>query len=44
MKSVAVPIATTAPDFALPDLAGSPHRLSDHAGRHLVLLFYRGHW
>ena len=27
-----------APDFTLPDLAGRPHRLSDHRGRKVVLV------
>lgn len=44
MKSAAIPIGSAAPDFTLPDLAGLPHRLADHRGRKLLLLFYRGHW
>jgi len=31
---------STAPDFALQDQNGTPHRLSDYAGRWLVLYFY----
>ena len=34
-----------APDFALPDSAGTVRRLSELvAQRPLVLVFYRGHW
>ena len=29
-----------APDFALPDLAGRPHRLSDHRGKKILLVVY----
>jgi hypothetical protein len=29
-----------APDFVLPDLAGRPHRLSDHRGRKVLLVAY----
>ena len=29
-----------APDFTLPDLAGRPHRLSDHRGRKVLLVAY----
>jgi hypothetical protein len=29
-----------APDFALPDLAGRPHRLSDHRGKKVLLVAY----
>jgi len=31
---------STAPDFAMQDQHGAPHRLSDYAGRWLVLYFY----
>jgi len=35
----------TAPDFELPDSAGTPHRLSELcASSPVVLLFFRGHW
>jgi len=29
-----------APDFTLPDLAGTPHTLSDHRGRKVLLIAY----
>ena len=29
-----------APDFTLPDLAGRPHRLSDHRGKKVLLVAY----
>lgn len=29
-----------APDFTLPDLAGRPHRLSDHRGKKILLVAY----
>ncbi len=29
-----------APDFTLPDLAGQPHRLSDHHGKKVLLVAY----
>jgi hypothetical protein len=29
-----------APDFALPDLSGKPHRLSDHRGKKVLLVAY----
>ena len=29
-----------APDFTLPDLAGQPHRLSDHRGKKVLLVAY----
>ena len=29
-----------APDFTLPDLAGRPHRLSDHQGKKVLLVAY----
>jgi hypothetical protein len=29
-----------APDFALPDLAGRQHRLSDHRGKKVLLIAY----
>jgi hypothetical protein len=29
-----------APDFTLPDLAGRPHRLSDHRGKKILLVMY----
>ena len=29
-----------APDFVLPDLAGRPHRLSDHRGKKILLIVY----
>ena len=29
-----------APDFSLPDLAGRPHRLSDHRGKKVLLVAY----
>jgi hypothetical protein len=29
-----------APDFTLPDLAGRPHRLSDHRGKKVLLVVY----
>lgn len=44
MESVPAP-GGIAPEFELPDSAGTPRRLSDLVsdGR-LVLLFYRGDW
>jgi AhpC/TSA family len=30
----------SAPDFTLPDLAGRPHRLSDHRGKKVLLVAY----
>jgi peroxiredoxin len=30
-----------APPFELPDLAGTPHHLSDYSGRWLLLVFHR---
>jgi AhpC/TSA family len=33
-------VGTIAPDFALPDLAGTVHRLSDHRGKKVVLYAY----
>lgn len=52
MASSVFPIRSTAPqpgeiapDFELPDSAGTPRRLSELcATRPLVLVFYRGHW
>ena len=32
--------ALVAPDFALPDLSGRPHRLSDHRGKKVLLVAY----
>ncbi len=42
----AVPaIGDLAPNFALEDARGNPHRLSELTSRGLlVLIFYRGHW
>jgi peroxiredoxin len=40
-----VKVGDLAPDFELPDQNGTPVRLSDHRGRHPVLLiFVRGDW
>jgi peroxiredoxin len=33
-----------APDFVSRTLDGKEVRLSDYRGRHVVLVFYRGHW
>ncbi len=33
-----------APDFALLDHSGQTVRLSDHLGKKVVLVFYRGYW
>lgn len=35
---------SVAPEFALLDQHGKTVRLGDHAGRKVVLVFYRGHW
>ena len=35
---------TMAPDFELPSAAGGKLRLSSLRGKHVVLVFYRGHW
>ncbi len=37
-----VELHTPAPDFALADFRGTPVRLSDFRGRHVVLVFNRG--
>jgi hypothetical protein len=39
-----VAVGSSAPEFALPDEQGQTVRLSDVAGRPLVLVFYRGFW
>ena len=40
-----VQVGQEAPDFALPDLDGDTHRLSDLEGdKPLVLVFFRGAW
>jgi peroxiredoxin len=44
VKSTAVPVGSVAPDFTLPGTDGQPHRLADHRGQPVVVLFYRGHW
>lgn len=44
MKTPAVPLGSSAPDFTLPDLTGQLHRLASRRGHSLILLFYRGHW
>jgi peroxiredoxin len=36
-------VGDRAPDFALPDLGGKLHRLSDHSGRS-VAVFMWGSW
>ena len=33
-------IGTLAPDFTLPDQAGTPHTLSDYRGKKVILYFY----
>ena len=42
-SSVALELAR-APDFALTSNTGETVRLSDFAGRHVALVFYRGFW
>ncbi len=39
-------VGSIAPDFALADDTGDERRLSDiaAAAKHVVLVFYRGHW
>jgi len=38
-------VGETAPDFSLPDITGTSHRLSDLVKDSMcVVLFYRGHW
>ena len=37
-----VDVGDAAPDFALPGTGGKTYRLSDYAGRNLVLAFYPG--
>ena len=37
-------IGSPAADFALADDTGKITRLSDFAGKPLLLVFYRGHW
>ena len=33
-------VGTKAPDFALPDQNGEIHKLSDYAGKKVILYFY----
>jgi peroxiredoxin len=35
-----LPAGTPAPDFALPDLTGAPHKLADFRGRKVLLVFF----
>ncbi len=44
MKSRSVAAGSIAPDFSLPGADGRPHGLGDFRGRHVLLVFYRGHW
>jgi peroxiredoxin len=38
-------VGETAPDFSLPDSAGTPRRLSELTTDSMcIVLFYRGHW
>lgn len=39
-----VAVGTTAPDFFLATYAGRPMSLSQHRGKNVILVFYRGHW
>ena len=44
MKSSAVPVGRSAPDFTLPAVDGDTLRLADLAGSVLILVFFRGSW
>src|SRR6185312_10829034 len=35
-----LPVGTVAPDFELPDLAGTRHKLSEYRGRDILLIFF----
>ena len=39
-----VAVGTVAPDFYLETYAGEPMSLSEHRGKNVILVFYRGHW
>lgn len=39
-----VTVGEKAPDFALPSADGETVRLSDFAGRNVLIDFYRGYW
>lgn len=39
-----VRVGEKAPDFALPSADGKTIRLSDYAGRNVLIDFYRAHW
>jgi AhpC/TSA family len=40
----AIAAGARAPELSLPDQDGRTRRLSDHAGRPVFLVFFRGHW
>ncbi len=40
-REVRAVVGRPAPDFELPEVAGSPWRLADHVGRPLLLVFHR---
>ena len=39
-----VQVGMVAPDFRLADETGAVHQLSNHRGKNVVLVVYRGYW
>jgi cytochrome oxidase Cu insertion factor (SCO1/SenC/PrrC family) len=44
MLPLKIKVGEKAPDFALPSADGKTVRLSDYAGRNVLIDFYRGYW
>jgi cytochrome oxidase Cu insertion factor (SCO1/SenC/PrrC family) len=44
MLPLKIKVGEKAPDFALPSAIGKTVRLSDYAGRNVLIDFYRGYW